>query len=76
MEHLETWPDVYVPDETYLKVQWDGSDLLDVCEGVLSGEGRCPGIAENALQLYKAGLASLDSRVEELVEHFHQSSHS
>jgi len=29
MSHLETWPDLYQENETYLPVNWDGSDLVE-----------------------------------------------
>ncbi|MEX2445107.1 MAG: glycosyltransferase [Alkalispirochaeta sp.] len=27
MSHLRTWPDIFVPGETYVPIRWDGSDL-------------------------------------------------
>ncbi|MFW5695800.1 MAG: glycosyltransferase, partial [Alkalispirochaeta sp.] len=27
MSHLRTWPDIFVPGETYVPVRWDGGDL-------------------------------------------------
>jgi hypothetical protein len=72
MDHIDTWPNVYLPNETYLKVAWDGSDLLDVCEPILSGQTPCGEIADNALRVYRDSLSKLDSKVEELVDHFHQ----
>lgn len=38
MSHLETWPDLFVPGETYLPVAWDYSDLEEVCSPVLNDE--------------------------------------
>ncbi|MCM2268744.1 MAG: glycosyltransferase [Thermoanaerobaculia bacterium] len=38
MRHVETWPDVYRPFETYLPVRWDWSDLATVCRPYLEDE--------------------------------------
>lgn len=36
MEHLETWPALYQPNETYVPVMWDASDLITRVEETLS----------------------------------------
>lgn len=39
MSHLETWPDYYIPGETYWPLKWDLSDLGVACERLLSDDG-------------------------------------
>ncbi|NCB26146.1 MAG: glycosyltransferase family 1 protein [Bacteroidia bacterium] len=39
MSHLETLPDLYVDNETYLAIKWDFSDLSKVVTRVLSDDG-------------------------------------
>ena len=72
MEHIETWPDLYLAGETYLEVDWDGINLIEVCDWVLSNEPLGTDIAANAFEAYRHSLANVNSRIEELVEHFLQ----
>lgn len=38
MSHLKTWPDLFVPFETYIPVAWDYSDLEQVCALYIADE--------------------------------------
>ncbi len=38
MSHLKTWPDLFVPFETYIPVAWDYSDLEQVCAPYIADE--------------------------------------
>lgn len=38
LAHLRTWPDLFVPFQTYLPVAWDYSDLEQVCTPFLQDE--------------------------------------
>ena len=38
MSHLETWPDLYLADETYIPFKWDCSDLEAVLDDALAGD--------------------------------------
>ena len=40
MSHVSTYPDLFVPGETYLPVAWDYSDLEEVCLAVLGDEAQ------------------------------------
>lgn len=46
MGHLETWPDIYRRDETYLSVDWDLNALSQVLDGILSRPGECREVAQ------------------------------
>lgn len=48
MGHVETVPDVFVADETYVPVRWDLSDFEDKVHGLLADPDRCARIAQNA----------------------------
>lgn len=50
MRHLETWPDVYRPHETYVPVRWDWSDLEVACRPYLEDESARRDLAERARQ--------------------------
>ena len=38
MSHVRTYPDIFVPGETYAPVKWDYSDLSEVCARYLDDE--------------------------------------
>ncbi|MFZ0099688.1 MAG: glycosyltransferase [Gemmobacter sp.] len=48
MSHAVTWPDIFVPNETYIPVAWDFSNLRDVCTPYLEDESARRKIAEAA----------------------------
>jgi hypothetical protein len=48
MSHMETNPDVFVANETYVPIRWDFDDLGDVVGSHLANEGRRLEIARNA----------------------------
>ena len=63
MSHLETWPDIYLPGETYISVAWDGSDLEEKIAYYLDRPAESRRIAENAFEVYRRQLAELPGRV-------------
>lgn len=48
MSHLKTWPDLFVPFETYIPVAWDYSDLEQRCASYLADEEARRRIASTA----------------------------
>lgn len=48
MSHAETWPDLFVPGETYIPVAWDFSDLREACAPWLDDETARRRMAEMA----------------------------
>lgn len=62
MSHLKTWPDIYVPYETYVPLDWDGNDLLEKTRRYLDDEKERSRIAENALERYLGELDLLMDR--------------
>lgn len=54
MSHVETWPDVYQPFETYVPFRWDASDLNDVLDEWL-GNAAGHAIKERASELWRQG---------------------
>lgn len=51
MDHIETWPDVFVPWETYIPVAWDWSDLEDVLVEVSSNYNKYREVAKTAFEV-------------------------
>jgi hypothetical protein len=62
MSHLKTWPDIYIPYETYVPVNWDGTDIVEKAETFLANDRERRRIAENAWGQYHAQLAGLEDR--------------
>ena len=48
MEHVATSPDIFVPGETYVPVEWDFSDLTQTIERCLQQPAESARIADNA----------------------------
>jgi hypothetical protein len=67
MSHLETWPDVFVPGESYAPFSWDGEDLIEVAERYLADEAARKRIARQAFESYKNQLDSLAERFEAII---------
>ena len=68
MEHLETWPDVFRPNETYVPFSWDAGDLPDKAEEYLSDPPRRLTIARNAWEAYRLQLDGLEARFESIIK--------
>ncbi|MDR1787728.1 MAG: glycosyltransferase [Treponema sp.] len=66
MSHLDTWPDVYVPYETYIPLNWDASDLKEKAAHYLSCDAERARIARSAWEQYSAQLAQVEDRFAEL----------
>lgn len=70
MDHVDTYPNWYIKDETYISVDWDFSKM----EGLLSwlktsgGKKTCRSIAKNAQNIFIDYYNSMD-RKKEFVEH-------
>ncbi|MDR0376107.1 MAG: glycosyltransferase [Treponema sp.] len=62
MSHLKTYPDVYLPNETYVPVDWDGDDLFEKVKYYLANEKERSRIARNAYEQYEKDLSSLEER--------------
>jgi hypothetical protein len=68
MSHLETWPDVFVPEQTYVAFDWDATDLLEKSSRYLDDEAARIRIAENAFESYHEQMRRLDERFEGVME--------
>lgn len=51
MDHLETYPDIFKPHETYVPVEWDFSDLREKCEYYLKNDTERERIVETAYRV-------------------------
>jgi hypothetical protein len=68
MSHIKTWPDVYIPYETYIPLDWDGGDVTEKAEAYLLDDVARRRIAENAWEQYRRQLNVLEDRFLELFQ--------
>ena len=68
MSHLETWPDYYVNNETYVPFSWDFSDFNDVLDNFLMDKESRLAISQNAQDRYRKSLS--DIGMERFVDRF------
>jgi hypothetical protein len=66
MSHVDTWPDVYRPYETYVPFGWDAADLNDVVDHWLSNRER-HAIRDRASELWRRGHRDQFARAEEVL---------
>ena len=65
MDHLETWPDFFEKDVTYVAHNWDFSDFQTKTLDLLQNPARCQQIAQAAQTRYQASLSG-----PAFIEHF------
>ncbi|UOA19168.1 hypothetical protein DSM14862_01957 [Sulfitobacter indolifex] len=58
MSHVVTYPDIFIPGETYLPVAWDYSNLEEVCTGVLQNTEQRDQIRRTARETLLKGLTA------------------
>jgi hypothetical protein len=68
MNHLETWPNLFQPDETYVPHKWDLSDLKEKLNGLIGNPDLRIQLAMKAQKNYKEavspeGLANFADRL-------------
>jgi hypothetical protein len=67
MSHIETWPDVFVPGETYVPFSWEAEDLVETAERYLADSSARKRIARAAFDSYMTQLEALPGRFEEII---------
>lgn len=68
MSHLETWPDVFLPDETYIPFDWDAKTLVSKAEEILNDEQKRKKIVYSAAIRYKEALDAMPVRFNSIIE--------
>ena len=63
MEHLETYPDVFKPNETYVPVSWSLDDLPEKLDHLMTNFSDYRQIAENGQQRYKEVISDSETFV-------------
>ncbi|MCD1654661.1 glycosyltransferase [Treponema zuelzerae] len=72
MSHLETWPNVFIPGETYVPFDWDAKTLVETAETMLEADQERQRIVRNAAAAYKEALDAMperfDSTIKEIIQ--------
>jgi hypothetical protein len=68
MSHLETWPDVFVPGETYVPFDWDCKTVRERAHDFLENEPERRRIANNAFSAYAEALTRTQERFSAIIE--------
>ncbi|MFO7985032.1 MAG: glycosyltransferase [Desulfatiglandaceae bacterium] len=68
MAHLNTWPDIYKPGETYVPLSWNGEDLLKTVEYYQSHSRERSDIVKNAQEMFKSQIEQLPQRFCNILE--------
>ncbi len=68
MSHLETWPDLFQPDRTFISHKWDLSDMEDKIRSLIGNPDRRIHLSKEAQNVYKeavspSGLANFAERL-------------
>ena len=56
MEHIETWPNIYQNNKTYLPIDWDGDNVVDVLNTVANHTSNYKDIVEQGREEYRQAL--------------------
>jgi hypothetical protein len=67
MSHIDTWPDIYEPFETYIPVGWDGNDIVPKARKYLSRPKECSRIANNAREQWLRSCSQMEDRVRQIL---------
>jgi hypothetical protein len=52
VEHLTTFPEIFIPGETYLPCRWDLSDLLEMLDNIDKGRVNALSIAQRGQEMF------------------------
>ena len=61
MSHLETWPDFYIPNLTYIPFKWDLSDFREKIDYCKNNYLSAVNIASEAQKIYKSHTCYINS---------------
>jgi hypothetical protein len=63
MSHLETYPNIFQNDISYLPINWDGSDLKEKVQMLFLDESKIDELRSNAWQILKNEYSRMDEKV-------------
>jgi hypothetical protein len=73
MDHIETWPDIFVKNESYASFSWDAGDLMSTADHFLNDEKKRKEIARNAFASYRKQAAEMPGRFRGIIDEIEKS---
>lgn len=70
MDHLETYPDIYIKDETYVPLRWDMEDQEETLHNVLNHYEKYLPYIHKAQKIYKKALNNPNRFINHLMDIF------
>lgn len=67
MGHIETYPNIFKNNQTYLPINWDGTDLNEKVEFLLSNTSFADELRNNAWNQLKEDYQKIDDKVKEII---------
>lgn len=67
MSHLETWPDIFIPGDTYEPFGWDADNLVEKAKELLSDETYRRRIVRGAAVAYRSALDTVPERFSDIM---------
>ena len=58
MSHMETWPNIFIPDETYVACKWDFSNMKEMLKELIDDDEKRLNIARNGQKAYQLSISS------------------
>jgi hypothetical protein len=72
MDHIETWPFVFVPNQSYIPVNWDGSNLTTTVDELLVDSNKMNHVRQNAWDILHDSYNQVENKILEIIKDFHQ----
>lgn len=72
MDHVETYPNVYLPNQTYLPVEWDGSNIETQVASLFENSAFMNEMRINAWEKLKNSYSEIEDRIKMILEDFKQ----
>tara|TARA_B100000963_G_C22595517_1_gene657649 strand:+ start:168 stop:1334 length:1167 start_codon:yes stop_codon:yes gene_type:complete len=57
MDHMETWPNIFLPNKTYVPLEWDFSNLEEIFEIYIKNHKLRNEIISNSQQVYRESIS-------------------
>lgn len=68
MEHLDTFPNIYQPNKTYIPFDWNFDNFVEMCHRSVTNEFESSIIAQNAFDCYCSSFNNLDEHTEKFID--------
>ena len=57
MDHMKTWPNIFIPKKTYVPLEWDFSNLEEIFETYIKNHGLRNEIISYSQEIYKESIS-------------------